>query len=227
LAYIHEQVRDFDPRAMVVDPITNLNAVGAHADVKRMLIRLVDTLKAREITGLFTSLSGGGDAIEREDAGMASLIDTWMLIRAIELNGERNRALNILKSRGMAHSNQVRELVLGADGLKLTDVYLGADGVLTGSARLFQEAKDLAAERSMADQVEQKQRDVVVKCRGIEAQIEALRAEHDAQESDLRRFMLGVQRLECKRAEVNEAMAKSRKADTHGDGSELVEGHHE
>ncbi|WP_165251249.1 circadian clock protein KaiC [Paludisphaera soli] len=227
LAYIHEQVRDFEPQAMVVDPITNLNAVGGHADVKRMLMRLVDTLKDREITGLFTSLSNGGDTMELRDAGMASLIDTWMLIRAIELNGERNRALNILKSRGMAHSNQVRELVLSSEGLKLTDVYLGADGVLTGSARLSQEAKDLAAERSTAEDVEQKQRDVGMKCRAIDARIEALKAEHEAEEADLKRFLLGVQKREVKRVEVTEAMAKNRKADAQGEGTALVEGHYE
>ena len=98
-----------------------------------MLMRLIDFLKAQQITALFTSLTHGGDALEQSQAGISSLIDTWLLLRDIELGGERNRGMYVLKSRGMAHSNQIREFLLTDHGIELKDVYVGPEGVLTGS----------------------------------------------------------------------------------------------
>ena len=131
---------------MVVDPITNLIAAGSSAEVKSMLVRLLDYLKIQQVTAFFTSLTHSGSRLEQTDVGLSSLIDTWLLLRDIELNGERNRGLYVLKSRGMAHSNQIREFLLTDRGIELQEVYLGPEGVLTGSARLAQEARERVAD---------------------------------------------------------------------------------
>src|SRR5579862_2603163 len=109
-----------------------------------MLLRLVDHLKLSGITAVFTSLTHGGDALEQTEVAVSSLVDTWLLLRDLERDGERDRGLYVLKSRGMSHSNQIREFKLTSQGIELRDVYLGAGGFLTGSARLAQEVKDQA-----------------------------------------------------------------------------------
>src|SRR5262249_57887873 len=115
---------------------SNLVAAGTLLQASAILVRLVDFLKAAQITGLFLNLTSAGSALETTDVGFSSLIDTWLLLRDIELGGERNRGIYVLKSRGMAHSNQIREFVLSEQGIDLQDVYLGPEGVLTGSMRL-------------------------------------------------------------------------------------------
>ena len=144
LANIHNQVEDFEPACIVVDPISNLVTIGETEEIKSMLTRVLDFLKNRGITSVYTSLSAAstGQAMEQSEVGISSLMDTWLLLHMIESDGERNRLLYILKSRGMAHSNQVREYQLTDDGIRLTDVYIGPGQVLTGSARLSQEARD-------------------------------------------------------------------------------------
>src|SRR5574341_1165281 len=109
-----------------------------------MLTRLIDFLKANRITALFTNLSHAGGALELTEFGISSMMDTWLLLRDIELGGERNRGMYILKSRGMAHSNQIREFLLSDRGIDLVNVYTGPGGVLTGSARSAQEAAEKA-----------------------------------------------------------------------------------
>ncbi|HXH39900.1 MAG TPA: circadian clock protein KaiC [Thermoanaerobaculia bacterium] len=141
LAAIHKAVRDHRPRLVVIDPITNFFTIANPAEVKTMLMRLVDFLKSQHITALFTSLTGGGKAMEATDAGVSSLIDTWILLRELEANGERNRALYVLKSRGSAHSHQVREFLLTRKGIQLVEPYVGPEGVLIGSARIAQQAR--------------------------------------------------------------------------------------
>src|SRR5205085_565588 len=118
---------------------------GNPHEVHSMLLRLIDFLKSHQITTLLTSLTAGGHALEATDIGLSSLMDTWLLLRDIELNGERNLGLYVLKSRGMPHSNQIREFLLSDNGIKLVNVYVGAGGVLTGSARKAQEAQEAAA----------------------------------------------------------------------------------
>lgn len=110
-----------------------------------MLTRLLDLLKSKGITVLCTSLTGAGDSEQQSEAGISSLMDTWLLVRNLESGGERNRGLYILKSRGMAHSNQVRDFVLCDQGVKLIEPYVGMGTVLTGSARAAQEARERAA----------------------------------------------------------------------------------
>jgi circadian clock protein KaiC len=165
LVSIHKAVKDFQPAGVIVDPITNLTAIsGDQGEVKAMLMRMIDFLKNQGITAVFTSLTEGGNAAEQCEVGVSSLMDTWLLLGNVEAAGERNRLLFVLKSRGMAHSNQVREFLLSDQGIRLTDVYVGPGTVLTGSARLHQEAQDkaqVAAERQKSarrrHKLEQKQ----------------------------------------------------------------------
>ena len=146
LATLHKLVKEFQPRVVVVDPITTfLNNAGTSREAEGMLTRLIDFLKSQQITGVFTSLTRGGNAIEASQTSVSSLIDTWLLVRDIEVAGERNRGLYVLKSRGMAHSNQIREFVLTDRGIDLLDVRVGPEGVLIGSRRLAQEAREHAA----------------------------------------------------------------------------------
>ena len=145
LLRMHKLVRETNARVVVVDPITSYISLGDTLEVKSMLSRLIDFFKAHQITAFFTSLTEGGSALEQSEVGISSLMDTWILLRHIESNGERNRGIWVLKSRGMAHSNQIREFVFTEHGIELVDVYLGAEGVLTGTARAAQEAKETAA----------------------------------------------------------------------------------
>lgn len=143
LVRIHRLVNQFKPHVLVVDPITNLIVGGSERETLSMLTRLIDFLKSSRVTAMFTSLTSGknGGSPEQSEAGVSSMIDTWILLREMELNGERNRGLYIVKSRGMAHSNRVREFLFTRNGIRLVPVYMGMSGVLTGSARLAQEAR--------------------------------------------------------------------------------------
>jgi len=149
-----------------------------------MLLRLVDFLKMKQVTAFFTSLNASGDNMELTDVYISSLIDTWLLLRDIEIGGERNRGLYVLKSRGMAHSNQIREFRLTNQGIELLDVYVGAEGVLTGSARLSQEAKDDAEQLLRQQEIGRKRYGLERKREVMEAQIIALRSGFEAEESD-------------------------------------------
>jgi len=176
LATMHKAVHDFDPGVVVLDPMNSFGMVGSEFETKSMLTRLVDFLKSQGITGMFNSLTAGGGWAEGSEAGISSLIDTWLLLRDIESNGERNRALYILKSRGMAHSNQVREFLLTDHGVELRDVYIGPAGAMIGSARLAQEARERAATEQREQAIENKQRALERRRTALEAQIAALRA---------------------------------------------------
>ena len=177
LLQIHKLVERFNPTVVVIDPISNL-IVGNVYEVRSMLMRLLDFLKTRQITAMFTALvSGSNKEFEETEVGVSSLIDTWILVRDVELNGERNRCIYVLKSRGMAHSNQVREFVMSRDGLRLLPVYIGAGTVLTGSARLNQEAQEKADGLARRQTAEEKIRSRERRRRVVEAKIAALRVE--------------------------------------------------
>jgi circadian clock protein KaiC len=160
LVQIHKMIAEFEPSAVIVDPISNLIDSGTQQDARSMLLRLVDFLKAKRITALFTHLTSGAAAREATDVGISSLVDTWLLLRDIELAGERNRGLYVLKSRGMPHSNQIREFLITPEGVQLEDVYVGPEGVLTGSMRAAQEARDAAEALELQQEIEAKQREV-------------------------------------------------------------------
>jgi circadian clock protein KaiC len=188
LVQIHKMVSDFEPSAVIVDPMSNFTASGAGADAESMLLRLVDFLKARQITAFLTNLTAGGNAWEKTDVGISSIIDTWLLLRDIELGGERNRAMYVLKSRGMNHSNQIREFLITSEGVRLEDVYVGPEGVLTGSMRAAQEAREKAQALNRGHEIEQKQRQLDRRRAVLEAQIAALRAEFEATETEASRI---------------------------------------
>jgi circadian clock protein KaiC len=213
LAIIHKVVKDFDPQVVVIDPVGSLIEAGNKRDAHTMLIRLMDFLKMRQITAFLTNLTSGGDAIEKTDVEISSIVDTWLFVRDIELNGERNRALYVLKSRGMAHSNQLREFLLTKQGVDLLDVYVGPEGVLTGSSRLSQEVREKAAEMVRQEEFQRKERNRTRKREALEARIAALRKDFEAEEDEAERDITQDQDREKLIAENRETMAKSRRAD--------------
>jgi len=208
LALIHKIISEYEPSVVVVDPITNFLAVGDEVQTKSMLTRLIDFFKMRQITAMFTSLTSAGNELEDSEVGVSSLMDAWLLVKNIETNGERNRGLYILKARGIAHSNQVREFVLTDHGIELIDAYIGAEGVLMGSARSSQVAKETASQLERRLATEQKERELRRKQHLYEAQLLALKGqfetERDAivrelEEAKQREQVMASQRLEIAR----------------------------
>jgi circadian clock protein KaiC len=185
LLRIHKLVEELRPKVAVFDPLTTYLTLGGSLEVKLMLTRLIDFLKSRQITSLFNSLVEGGSEEMQTEVGVSSLMDTWILLQNMEGNGERNRGLYILKSRGMAHSNQIREFVFTDRGIQLREVYLGEGGVLTGSARAAQEAKEQAAAKVRREATDRKQREVERKRQALEAQILAMRAHFESEAEEL------------------------------------------
>jgi circadian clock protein KaiC len=213
LTMMHKAIKAFKPQVVIVDPLNSFIIGGNETEVKAMLMRLVDFLKMNQITGLFTSLTSGGSALEQTDIAISSLIDTWLLLRDIEIGGERNRGLYVLKSRGMAHSNQIREFLLTNHGVELRDVYVGAGGVLTGSARLAQEAQEQATQIMHEQEVERQKLDLERKRKVMEAQIASMRAEFEAQEAETLNILGQEQAREAHLTQERVDMALSRKAD--------------
>ncbi len=206
-------INNFKPAIVVLDPINGFMIGENQTEVKNMLLRLVDFLKMNHITAFFTSLTSAGENLENSDVYVSSLIDTWLLLRDIEIGGERNRGLYVLKSRGMAHSNQIREFKLTDNGIELVDVYVGDDGVLTGSARLSRELEDDAEKLLRQQEIGSKQFSLERKREAMEAQIVVLRSEFEAEESE----SLKIINIEKARNEsfkiVKQKMAKSRRGD--------------
>jgi circadian clock protein KaiC len=182
LAMKHKVINDFKPQVVILDPLNSFVVGGNEIGVQSMFMRLLDFLKTKQITALFTNLTSGSRVLEETEIGISSLIDTWLLVRAIDSGGERNRGLSILKSRGMAHSNQIREFMLTDHGVELRDVYVGPEGVLTGSARLTKEAENEAAKLIRNQEVELRRIELERKRTTLEAQIAMLRAEFAVQE---------------------------------------------
>jgi len=200
----------------VVDPITNFLAVGDQVDTKAMLTRLIDFLKMREITGFFSSLTSAQSEIEDSEVGVSSLMDAWLLVRTIESNGERNRGLYILKARGIGHSNQVREFLLTDQGIELIDAYIGADGVLMGSARSGQLARERATERERQQTTARKQRELQRKQELYEAQLRALQNQYETERDAILMELEEEQKRLKEAADQRVEIARLRKADTSG-----------
>src|SRR5580692_6040048 len=184
LLRVHKLIEKIKPSCVVVDPITNLGAGSGEREVYSLLLRLLDFLKNEGITGFFVSLTSGGEDLEGTNVGVSSLTDTWILLRDLELNGERNRVLYVLKSRGMAHSNQLREFALTDRGIRLIPAYIGPGGVLTGSSRLAQEAKERTEARLQRQEADRKRQQVDQKALVLKAQIAALQREFSAVEKE-------------------------------------------
>jgi circadian clock protein KaiC len=213
LLLTHKGISSFQPSVVVVDPVTNLLMVSTQNEVRSMLTRLVDFLKTQGITAVFTSLTAAGGTLEASEAGVSSLMDTWLLLKSIEVGGERNRALYVLKSRGMEHSNQIREFLLTNDGLRLLDVYLGPEGVLTGSARMSQEVREKAAGTSRRQELEGRRRELERKRRIFEARMVMLRAEFEEEEEGIQQSISESELLGEELLQDRGKMVRSRKAD--------------
>jgi circadian clock protein KaiC len=222
LVMMHDLVRAFRPIVIAVDPISNLTMAYDDAEVKPTLMRLIDFLKKEQITAILTSLTSGGDATsapEDSQLGVSSLMDTWLMLRNVEFTGERNRTIFVRKSRGMAHSNQVREFVLSDKGIDLVDVYLGGDRVLTGSARVAREAQERAAATLSVQDHERKLRQLASRRKAIDAQIAALQAEAEAETEEVH-FVIAQETLQEKATHLNaDAMAQQRGSPTNGSGA--------
>ena len=216
LASIHKQVEAFQPHLVIVDPITSFLSSGTDNEASSMMMRLVDYLKSRQITALLTNLNHAGSVLEQTSVTISSLIDTWLLLRDMETNGERNRGLYILKSRGMAHSNQIREFLLTENGVQLTEVYLGPEGVLTGSARLSQEAKERATAVQRSLEIESKRGELARRQQALEAQIAVLQLQFQTGKEEMERDIASGQAYLEKLEQSRHEMARSRKADSNG-----------
>ena len=185
LVAVHKAIQQFKPSVVIIDPITNFVSIGSLSEVKNMLIRLIDFLQNEQITVMFTALTLNDMINDQTDEAISSLVDTWLLIKDIESNGERNRGLYVMKSRGMKHSNQVREFVISDNGLELIDVYIGPDGILTGSAR---EAQVIQEETGVAIHnyaLSRKDREIIRKRKVLESKIASLNSEFESVEEEL------------------------------------------
>jgi circadian clock protein KaiC len=190
LVAMHKHIRQFKPDTVILDPITNLITIGSVGDVKSMLVRLLDFLMEEQITVMFTALSLNTIVNEQTDEGVSSLVDAWLLVRDIESNGERNRGMYVMKSRGMKHSNQVREFIITDEGLNLVEVYLGVDGVLTGSAREAEQLKETTGEALRDYALNRKDREIVRKRKVLESKISGLQTEFESVEEELNKVYL-------------------------------------
>ena len=221
LVAMHRAITAFTPRIVILDPLNGFLSKGNQDEVRTMLMRLVDYLKVQQITGYFTSLTEGGSTPDQTDTAISSLIDTWLLLLAVESGGERNRCLSILKSRGMAHSNQTREFLITDRGVKVLDVYVGPGGVLTGSARLTQEAAEKAERLVRRQEIEHQQRELERQRARVKAQIAVLEGDLAAQEAET---LAMIERERTREKVLRQAridMARVRKADAESPPEDL------
>lgn len=187
LVTVHKLIKEYNPQAVVIDPISNLVSVGSLSEVRSMLTRLIDFLKVNGTTALFTALISGRDGrMEMTEEGVSSLVDTWLSVRDLEGVGERNRGLSILKARGMAHSNQVREFLVTDHGIQLLDVVIGPTGIITGASRLSQRIQEEALLVAQQHETARKDRELERRRRVLEATIANLRTEFESVEEELR-----------------------------------------
>jgi circadian clock protein KaiC len=208
LATMFKEIAEFQPAVVIMDPITSLMDAGTASEGKGMVTRLIDYLKAGQVTSLFTSLTQGGHALQQSEAAMSSLMDSWLLLQDFEGNGERNRVLYVLKARGMAHSNQIREFLITDRGVDLVDAYIGPSGVLTGSARAAQAAREKAEALASQQEAARRKRELESTRTALERQISGLRSEYEASAEELRQIddqvgtqtrMLSTERVELGR----------------------------
>jgi circadian clock protein KaiC len=188
LATMFKEIAAFQPQVVIMDPITSLMVAGTDYETKGMVTRLIDYLKGGQVTSLFTSLTHGGHALQQSEIAMSSLMDSWMLLQDLEGNGERNRVLYVIKARGMAHSNQVREFLISKRGIDLVDAYIGPNGVLTGSARAAQFAREKALDLVGRQEASRRKRELEHKHQELERRIGGLRAEYESGTAELRQI---------------------------------------
>jgi circadian clock protein KaiC len=211
LVRMHKLISQCQPAVVIVDPVSNLQSIGTSEETSTLFIRLVDFLRKNGILGFLVSLTSGAGGLEMTGEGISSMVDTWLLLRDIEVNGERNKVLYVLKSRGMDHSNQLREFHITSKGVKLVDAYLGSAGVLTGSARLAQEAREAADGETLKNEMVRRELALAHRRKAMEAQIQALRAAFDAETEEFNR-MAANEKVRVGQLEIHRnAMARSRR----------------
>ena len=208
LARMHRDIVQFDPAAIIVDPISAFR--GPSTEIHATLVRLADICKTRGITTMFTSLSAIDEQMSESERSVSSLMDTWISLRDVEADGERNRILYLLKSRGMSHSKQVREYELSNDGIHMTQPYLGPEGVLTGAARMAQEAREREAEQELLELTEQRKRQMARKRDALERQIAEMRASLEEEESEVSKLLERQDKRKASAESDREAMARKR-----------------
>lgn len=212
LVLMHKMIEAFKPSVVVVDPVSNLQTAGTMEDSTHMFIRLVDFLRKKKITGFMTALTSlGSKSQEMTEEGLSSIVDTWLLLRDVECGGERNRLMYVLKSRGMAHSNQVREFNITLKGIQLVNAYLGEHGVLTGSARLSQENRERAENQIAGEELERRKLTLEHRRKAVEAEIESLRAGFMAEQEEFSRTAAVGQQRKKQIAMDRQAMSVSRR----------------
>lgn len=231
LAIIQNLIDEYHPDSIIIDPISNFTTISSTNQANSLLTRLIDFLKVKKITALFTNLITGGHNMETTDIGVSSIVDTWIALSDVEKNGERNRLLYVIKARGIAHSNQVREFLLTSDGINLIDVYVDQEGVAIGSARKAREEikKHMVQER----EEEKKTLDLNIKKieKAREAKIDAIRSEYEAQILELRSGLKKAQAFEQKtilnyrlnaqkRQKLSDNKVKSSRGRTNGKNTE-------
>ncbi|WP_336515058.1 circadian clock protein KaiC [Pollutibacter soli] len=190
LVNMHKKIQEYNPKLVIVDPISNLLTTGILGDVKLFLMRLLDYLQSKGITGMFTALNLNSVITEKSDEGVSSLVDAWITVKDIETNGERNKGLYIMKSRGMKHSNRIREFVITDEGLTLVDVFIGPEGVLTGSARESQELLNETGSELRGYALSRNNKAIDRKRKVLESKIAALNEEFDSVRDDLNRVYI-------------------------------------
>ena len=212
LAVMLREVTRFNPSLVVLDPISSFLESGDRMEIQSMLLRVVDFLKSRGVTAVFTHLMHGQEGRVETDAGLSSIMDAWILLLNREVSGEFNRELYLLKARGLSHSNQVREFIMSDEGIKLVPPYLGESGALTGSARKNEEARSRRAEMRRRAELSKVQQQIQQKRRRAKAQMEALQAELDADEIELNAMTQGEDEYLRQAAEDTVEMERSRKS---------------
>jgi circadian clock protein KaiC len=208
-------IDSFQPSIVIIDPISNLTNVGTQTDVQFMLTRLIDYLKLKNITTVCTSLVEQESTEGMSAQGISSIMDTWINLRFFENNGERNRGISVIKSRGMEHSNQIREYLITDHGIEIQDVYLGpSGGLLMGSSRAAQEAKEMAEVVDQRKKVARRKRELENKLKSLDAQMAVLRSDFEMQEEELEKLSSEDELRVKALAEDRNEMARIRKADT-------------
>ncbi len=213
LVRMNREIEEFTPSVTVVDPITNLTTIGTYSSIRSTLTRMIDAMKSRQITAVFTSLTEGGAPPEATDLGVSSLMDAWILLRNLEVGGERTRGLYVLKARGMAHSNQIREFVLSSKGVDLLDIYSGAHGFLTGAARSAKEAEEQADALRLARAIAEKEHEAARKRKLMAADLEKLKAQYEAEIEGLESSIV-EDRMRQDALQASAAAARAARGDT-------------
>jgi len=213
LAGMLRMIDEIKPAVVVIDPISNLSSVAVLEDVKEMLARIIDYMKMLGITAVFTDLSHTGSSLEATEAGISSLMDTWILLRDIELNGERNRGMYVLKSRGMSHSNQIREFIISREGISLKDVYIGPGGVLTGTARVVQEAAEAEEQILRQRKADYMRQELKRREKALQMRIQELKDAFTAEKEEIEQELAETQAKEKNLAYNTSALASMRGQD--------------